>query len=103
MPIPHWFTVVTLLSLPVAALAQNNSPASAQADPGAPAKQARYESAFANYRPVGNEEKTPDQIWRSANDEVGRLGGHAGHIRGSSGNERSEPAQATPDAHGKHH
>ena len=103
MPIPHWFAVVTLLSLPVAALAQNNPSAPDPADPRAPVKQVRYESAFANYQPALNEEQTPDEVWRGANDEMGRLGGHVGHIREGVDDERSEPAQALPNEHSKGH
>jgi len=36
-------------------------------------------SAFEGYRPFRDEEMTP---WREVNDEVGRLGGHSGHMTG---------------------
>ena len=36
-------------------------------------------SAFEGYRPFRDEEMT---LWREVNDEVGRLGGHSGHMTG---------------------
>jgi len=39
---------------------------------------APYRSAFTGFRPFGDE--TP-QDWRRVNDEMQRLGGHAGHLR----------------------
>lgn len=38
-----------------------------------------YRSAFADYRAWRADEPTAD--WRRANDDVRRLGGHAGHLR----------------------
>ena len=55
-----------------------------------------YKSAFADYRPAAEEKETPALLWRSANDEMGRLKGHAGQIR-------EAPATASPDAHSTHH
>jgi len=50
------------------------------ADPGASAPAPAYESAFRGYRPY----RHPDLArWREANDEVGRAGGHAGHLKSS--------------------
>ena len=37
-----------------------------------------YDSAFGDYRPW--KEEAPRR-WREANDEAGRLGGHAGHAK----------------------
>ncbi len=72
------------------------------ADIGAPddpsQKQATptYKSAFTDYRSAADEKQTPVQLWRSANDEMGRLKGHAGQIR-------ETPPAASPDAHSGHH
>jgi hypothetical protein len=41
-----------------------------------------YESAFETYRPYREE---PVADWRAVNDEVGRVGGHAGIVGGASG------------------
>jgi hypothetical protein len=46
-----------------------------------------YRSALNGYRPYRADE--PLRPWRDANDEVGRLGGHMGHLTPSSnGGER---------------
>jgi hypothetical protein len=47
----------------------------------APRTPPAYVSALAGYRAWREVEVVP---WKRANDEVGRLGGHAGHLRGSS-------------------
>jgi len=48
-----------------------------------------YRSAFEGYRPLIDEPMRP---WRDANDEMGRLGGHIGHI----GNEVGTSARPAP-------
>ncbi len=60
------------------------------ADPAAPVPAARYESAFTGYKRLGDD-KAAD--WRRANDEAGRLGGHAGQVPGS-----VPPRQAAPSS-----
>lgn len=50
------------------------------ADPKASAPARAYESGFKDYRPY------VDPVlarWRDANDEMGRLNGHVGHVPGS--------------------
>lgn len=90
--------VVPLLALNAgSAIAQANpqqTPSSTQDSlPGV-----AYESAFKGYRPYVDPEPTR---WREANDEMGRLNGHVGHLpgsvppRGASGNPK-------PPAHAGH-
>jgi len=75
---------------PWAALAQ---PATARPDPADPRVSGpppQTESAFAGYRSFREE---PPADWRTVNDEVRGLGGHAGHIRDSTRPaERAVPA-----------
>lgn len=52
-------------------------PAAAAAQPGAPALPV-YRSPLSGYRPYRVDE--PLRPWKDANDEVGRLGGHMGHV-----------------------
>ena len=52
---------------------------------------APYRSAFADYRPWRGQEPTVD--WKRANDEMRRLGGHAGHLR-----DKPQPAQSQKDS-----
>ena len=47
------------------------------ADPKATVPAQRYESVFKTYRPYADPELAR---WREANEEVGRVGGHVGHV-----------------------
>lgn len=64
-----------------------------------------YESAFGNYVSMTEEAETPDKAWRSANDEMGKLGGHAGHIKGqpptNSGKSSTSGIKATDEKESK--
>ena len=78
-----------LLLGPLAALAQTG----ARPDPTDPRLSTpthAAESAFAGYRGFRDEPLTP---WREVNDEVRRLGGHAGHVRDA---EPTKPAADKP-------
>jgi hypothetical protein len=46
-------------------------------DPAVKTAPAAHASAYESYRPFREEEPAP---WREVNDEVGRLGGHSGHM-----------------------
>lgn len=76
----------------LACAADQGAPESPSQAPATPA----YKSAFADYRPALEEKETPVQLWRLANDEMGRLKGHAGQLKDA-------PAAASPDAHSAHH
>lgn len=72
----HW--------LLLAALAAGNAPAQEAkrpdpADPKAKAPAPVYRSAFEGYRPLEEPKRVP---WREANEEVERVGGHLGILRG---------------------
>jgi len=84
------------------------SPAAAQqterkhpADPSAAVPAPAYASAFSGYQPPGTEKTGP---WRELNDEVGRIGGHLGIVRGTapvskpgqSGGHAAHPSGAKP-------
>ena len=61
------------------------------ADPAAPVPVLEYESAFKGYRSF---RETPLAPWRDVNDEVARVGGHLGIVRGQSGGtERAAPGK----------
>jgi hypothetical protein len=59
------------------ALAQPAAKSRTAPAPSAPV----YRSAFDSYRPWRADEPSAD--WRQANQEMGQLGGHAGHLRGA--------------------
>lgn len=67
-------------------------PAWAQPTSAPAAAPARYQSPFSDYRAW----REPDpKDWRTANREVGALGGHMGHVRGQP---QDKPAAAAPAA-----
>jgi len=80
-----------------ATLAAQHDPA----DPAAAVAPLAVESVFRDYRPYHE----PAQVdWRKANEEVRRLGGHAGHVPGSASS--PEPAKAErplDSSHAEHH
>ena len=72
------------------------------ADPQAEVQPARYQSAFTGYRPFRDEKPAS---WRGLNDEVARVGGHAGIFRGSApaAQQSAAPAPATTGNPAGHH
>lgn len=87
----QWLAVAAWVFAPVAVAAQLS-----QYDPsdaGAPVSAIGYESAFKNYRAANDVKGTPDKAWRAANEEMRRLGGHAGHMKDS-----ADQSAAAPDA-----
>jgi hypothetical protein len=59
-----------------------------------------YESAFKDYRPYADPEAAR---WRQSNEELGSLGGHAGHVRREAGATAKPAAKpSAPAGHGGH-
>ena len=109
MSFEKYLAITALALLPFLANAQQKQPQPGPTDADAPITAFTYESAFKNYRTTPEESETPDKVWRSVNDEVGRLGGHGGHMKDDDG-EAASPAPeetASPQGgaanHGKHH
>lgn len=115
----QWFAALTMAAMPFAVYAQQNQAYPDVTNPAALTAPVRYESAFSAYQTSSEDESTPDTVWRSANDEVGKLGGQVGHAKASADG-GAEPAkgQATnakaddkpearpagkPADHSKHH
>lgn len=65
------------------------------ADPTVAVKEPAYESALRDYRPWTEPELAR---WREVNEEVRRLGGHSGHIRGSVQAPKDSPGAEQPAA-----
>lgn len=106
----QWLSVAAWAFLPLAAMAQHKHSPPVPTDTTTPVNAAAYESAFKNYRPFSEENETPDALWRLANDEVGMLGGHAGHMKDkpeeSAASPKMNPARPGPSGamdHSKHH
>lgn len=69
------------------------------ADPAAVVPAPVYISAFNDYQLAPEPKETPDQVWRAANDEMARLGGHAGQIKDDgkdSANAMEQPQTGAP-------
>lgn len=104
MSLGRWMAIAMLVAASVAATAQENSRAADPADPTAAAAPYRYESAFSRYQPMLETEESPAQAWRAANDEMGKLGGHAGHLEGTeAAADRVNPAPPGQAHHGMDH
>jgi hypothetical protein len=106
----QWLTVATWVLVPVAAIAQEKQTHYAPTDAKAPVTAIGYESAFKGYRSSSEEGNTPDKVWRAANEEMGKLGGHVGHMKdgaaqpaGTSSAAPSAPSQGGSADHSKHH
>lgn len=70
------------------------------ADPKAAAQARAYESAFRDYRPYVDPEIVR---WRQSNEEMGRLGGHMGHVpRGTAATDKPGPRPPASAVHGGH-
>ena len=100
MSLSLW-TGVAALALPAAALAQQGQPAH-PADADAPVPLTRYISAFTGYKSSADEALLPDQVWRTANQEVTNTG-KAGMQMAPHGAHRPEAPLPDPHAgHGAH-
>jgi len=74
MSFSHWITVAAVAFLPLAVTAQQLNPA----DANAAVAETSYVSAFKKYAITSEETASPVQVWRAANEEVGRSDPHAG-------------------------
>jgi hypothetical protein len=106
----QWLAVAAWVFLPLAASAQQKHPESNPLDPDAPVSAIRYESAFKNIRASTDESESPDKVWRAANEQMGKLAGHAGHMKDSDSQPVASPAatdappkQGGTAEHARHH
>ena len=106
----QWLALAAWVLVPVATIAQEKQTQYAPTNAAAPVTAISYESAFKGYRSPSDEGNTPDKVWRSANEEMGKLGGHAGQMKdspsqpaGTSNAAPSAPAQGGAVDHSKHH
>lgn len=78
-------------------LARAQAPAKPDpSDPKAAVPARPYVSAFKDYRPYVDPEVAR---WRQSNEEMGRLGGHVGHVPKAQG---ATPKPAAQGGHGSH-
>lgn len=93
------FAFVTAVAVSFSCAALAGSPPESSSAP------AVFESTFAGYVPF--QEHTAGR-WRELNDEMGRVGGHAGHLKSApavTSESSTESGSTTPGAvdHGAHH
>lgn len=108
MTFSYRIAIAMLAAMPAAAIAEQKA---GPADATAASAAAAYESAFKSYRGVTEEQESPDKTWRAANEMVGKLGGHSGHMgqRDDAEQGESQPAPGAETAmpmqqkHGAHH
>lgn len=96
--------------LAASALALSPFVASAQADPAdptAPVVSTAYQSLFTANRAPVDETGSPNEKWRSANDLVGSIGGHAAIMKrtgeATAGKEETAVQPRAPADSHKHH
>jgi hypothetical protein len=94
-----YIAFAVLAALAPHAAAQQQAARPHPADPAAPVPAVKYESAFSGYRSFREEPLAP---WRDVNDEVARVGGHAGVFGGAGhvghGAAKPTPKPQTPEA-----
>ena len=107
MQFSYWSIAAALAMLPAAAIAQQSQQVG-PTDANAPVPASGYVSVFENYRPAADDQVSPVEVWRAANEEVARSDPHAGHMakpgmQAQPAAQQSGSAQPDPHAgHGKH-
>ena len=81
MLFPRLLAIAALATFPLTGLAAQDNEMLDASNPSAEVVVAPYESAFEGYRSWQDIKLSPVQGWRAANDEMARVGGHAGQIK----------------------
>ena len=87
-----FFAVLAFAACTPCVAAQQQSARPSPVDPTAPVAQAKYDSPFTGYTPYREQELAP---WREVNEEVARVGGHAG-VFGGAGHAAHGAAKSGP-------
>lgn len=83
MFIARCLTTIVLSSVFAQSIAQESAIPRDPSDASVSEADFRYESVFAGYLPAVESSDMPSNAWRAANEEMAKLGGHAGHIKNS--------------------
>lgn len=112
MSIACYVSTFVFIAMPMTVAAQAHS-AVGPAEAAAAVMPYEYKSVFQDYRPMIDSGEAPETVWRAANEEVGRIGGHAGYMRsaqdveGSAATLKDGAAEWLPftphSGHGAHH
>ena len=81
MPFPRLLAIAAFATFPLTGVAAQNNEMLDASDAAAEVVVAPYESAFEGYRSWQDIKLSPALGWRAANDEMARVGGHAGQIK----------------------
>lgn len=92
----QWLALAAMACLPFTAAAQQKQPGPSPMESNAPAAAFHYESAFKNYQVFNDEHESPDKVWRSANDEMDKAGGHAGGMKDGAQQAGTQTQTQTP-------
>ena len=96
MLFPRLLTVAALAIFPLTGVAAQDNEMLDAADAAAEVVVAPYESAFEGYRSWQDIKVSPVLGWRAANDEMARIGGHAGQIKDVSDTAPSATQKTVP-------
>lgn len=102
MSFSFWPGLAALALLPAAALAQQGQAAD-PADAGAPVPPIDHVSAFTNYQGTADSALAPDQVWRTANQEVGNADAQAMPMAPHGAHQPVMPSPNPHAGHGAHH
>ena len=103
MPFPRLLAIAAMATFPLTGVAAQNNEMLDASNPSAEVVVAPYESAFEGYRSWQDIKVSPVLGWRAANDEMARIGGHAGQIKdvsdaAASTTQKPVPALTSPAA-----
>lgn len=76
----------------VSAFATDKAENLAPTDASASVPPTQYRSAFSGYQ---SQQELAIRPWRDVNDEMGRLGGHVGHLKGSAPSDSASPFESS--------
>lgn len=101
----HHFIIGAAMLLPAFASGEN---ARLARDPSNPADKGSipgYQSAFDAYQPLQESTDAPETHWRTLNEEVARVGGHAGVLKDAAPSRAASSARTAPapEQHQMHH
>lgn len=98
----HQFIIGAAMLLPAFASAENARLARDPSDPADKGSIPAYQSAFAAYQPLQESSDVPETHWRALNEEVARVGGHAGVLKDPAPSRAAASATTAAPASGQH-
>lgn len=84
MSFAHWSAIAVWAIFPLAAVAQDKPKQSDPANPAVAVPATAYVSALSDYQTYSEPKDSSIKVWRAANDDMGRIGGHMGQIKEAS-------------------